>query len=427
VSDSENVIAQPVAECRICGSTHFREILSLGEISLTSVFPEVGADDPPKAPLDLVACSEEEGGCGLVQLGHDVAQGMMFGENDYGYRSGLNRTMSNHLAQIAQHVEGTYEIGHSDWLVDIGGNDGTLMGHYSESGFRRLIVDPTAAQFQEFLPDGVEFLPEYFSAKAAKAVLGRDRAKVVTSIAMFYDLPDPVAFASDIRECLDGDGVWITEQSYLPTMLRRTAYDAICHEHLEYYGLKQIVDIAGRAGLRVLSVSENESNGGSFRVALCHENSARPSDERLIDQVLEAEVEATSSRRLLEFRERVSARAAELRDWALQVNLEGKRIWVYGASTKGNVTLEYSGLDSTLIEGAAERNPRKYGRRTPGTGIPIFPEAEARRSAPDFFLALPWAFLAEFLERERAFLEDGGVFVSPLPELSFFGKDSDFG
>lgn len=412
---------QTIEVCRICGNRHLEPVLDLGDISLTSVFPGPDDPDPPKAPLDLVVCSEGMGGCGLVQLRHTVDQAAMYHDNAYGYRSGLNRTMRAHLNALASEISEQIDLAPGDWVVDIGGNDGTLLKNFVKPGLQRLSVDPTSAQFEAHLPPGVQYVPRYFSADAVAPVVGPHGARVITSVAMLYDLPDPVGFAKDVKSCLRKDGLWITEQSYLPAMLEKTAYDAVCHEHLEYYGLRQILHIAKATGLRVVTFSQNDMNGGSIRVVLCHEEAAWKSDVRRIEHACEHEEGRTDRAALMGFAQRAAVRASQLHRWAVNARENGETIWLYGASTKGNVTLEYSGVDRDLVQGAAERNPRKYGRRTPGTGIPIVSEEEARRMRPAWFLVLPWTFLPEFIEREADYLASGGRLVVPLPELKAYG------
>ena len=239
---------------------------------------------------------------------------------------------------------------------------------------------------------------------------------------MFYDLSNPNEFVADISKCLHPSGIWVLEQSYVLRMLEQNAYDTICHEHLEYYGLKQISDIVSRQGLRVFDVQFNDCNGGSFRVFVCHQDAffqVSPNVKVTLER--ESANNLHLAKPYLEFSNRVERLRNELVQFVNSIIKSGKTLYVYGASTKGNTLLQYCGLDKTQIVAAADRNPKKWGSRTPGTDIPIISEAEARAAAPDYFLVLPWHFREEFLKREEEFLKGGGKLIFPLPELSVVG------
>jgi NDP-4-keto-2,6-dideoxyhexose 3-C-methyltransferase len=275
-----------------------------------------------------------------------------------------------------------------------------------------------ADKFKSIHPPGIFTATEVFSARAFNTLAGGRRAAIITSIAMFYDLEDPNAFVTDISQSLDDDGVWVLEQSYMPEMLRNNSYDTICHEHLEYYALSQIEWLAEHNGLRVFDADLNDANGGSSRLYVCHGKAPYAPTQRLTDLRIE---EASNGLQLQAtynaFRERCSRLRDQLRSFIQTEVSRKKRIHIYGASTKGNTILQYCGLDHSLIEAAADRNPEKSGARTPGTNIPIISEEESRKMKPDFFLALPWHFRKEFIQREREFSSRGGRFIFPLPAL----------
>jgi len=274
-------------------------------------------------------------------------------------------------------------------------------------------------KFEPMFPDDFLTHSGFFDAASYRALVGDRPARVVTSIAMFYDLEDPQAFAEEVASVLADDGVWVLEQSHMPTMLEQNSFDTVCHEHLEYYGLKQLASILGAAGLRILDVFFNDANGGSAQVYACLENAPFERDGARLSAALGREDAGhpSSDESLASFRRRV----LELRDETVRfVQQEvdaGRRFHLYGASTKGNTLLQFYGLDHTLIEAAAERNPEKWGCRTPGTAIPIISEAESRELRPDYYFVLPWHFRDEFLRREEAYLASGGQFVFPLPAL----------
>jgi C-methyltransferase C-terminal domain/Methyltransferase domain len=310
-----------------------------------------------------------------------------------------------------------------DVVLDIGSNDATLLKAYPNAGLSLIGIDPSAVNFRQYYPENVALVTDYFSAAAYRSVMGNRKARVVTSIAMFYDLESPLAFVEDIRAILADDGVWVLEQSHMPTMIERNAYDTVCHEHLEYYGLRQIKWLTEQVGFQILDVELNDVNGGSFRVTVAHEHSAyRPASDR-VEKLLQRE-HADGFHTLqpyLDFKKAVFVHRDELRQTVADIHKRGETILGYGASTKGNVVLQFCGFTEKDIPAIAERNPEKYGRFTPGTLIPMIPEQEARDRHPQYLLTLPWHFRSEFLKRERAFLDGGGKFLFPLPKVEIVG------
>jgi len=414
------MIVEQIRKCRVCGNTNLETVLDLGEMALTGVFPTADEPDPPAAPLVLVKCKGEgdNHACGLVQLLHTVSRDDMYSGNKYGYRSGINQSMRSHLSDLAHRAEVMAGLQPGDSVLDIGSNDATLLKSYAASGIKKTGIDPTGTQFKQYYTDDIRLIEDYFSADAAEALIsGGCKPKVITSIAMFYDLDDPVGFARDVKRVLHPEGVWVMEQSYMPEMLRMNSFDTICHEHLEYYALKQICWILAAAGLKVLDVEFNSANGGSFRVYITHtESSRRPNEDKLSAIARsESEMGLDTSRALMKFAGRVNDISLNLRQILEKAKSDGKVTLGYGASTKGNVTLQYCGIDTRLMDAIADRNPAKLGCRTPGTNIPIISEQDAREKKPDYFLVLPWHFMSEFYSRESQFLSRGGRFIIPCP------------
>jgi len=399
--------------CRICGASNLVLAIDLGQQALTGRFPAAAEPDPPKAPLVLVRCAA----CGLVQLQHSVRTDEMFGEG-YGYRSGINATMRDHLSGISADLAHRARLATGDAVLDIGCNDGTLLTSYAVAGLVRIGIDPVADIFRDGYAADLAVHTGFFNANSYRATSGRQTARAITSISMFYDLEDPGAFVADIAAVLAPDGIWVLEQSYLPSMLEQNAFDTICHEHLEYYALAQIDRLTREHGLRIFDVRLNSINGGSFQIWVCRENAEYTGGQARIDEMKnrEATLALTSDAPFAAFRDRVAAIRTMLKSFIQAEVAAGKCVYVYGASTKGNVLLQYFGLDHTLLRGCADKNPIKWGRRTPGTGIPIVSEEEARAHA-DYFLVLPWHFKDEFLAREAAFRAGGGKLIFPLPEV----------
>jgi NDP-4-keto-2,6-dideoxyhexose 3-C-methyltransferase len=400
--------------CRICASSQFRELFDLGRLRSCSVFPRQNEADPPAAPLDLIQCAA----CGLVQLSHDFAGDDLF-RSTYGYRSGLNESMVSHLGSIAASVQRRIALEPGDVVLDIGSNDGTLLSLYSLPNIVRIGIDPTIARFRKYYSPGVLTLDEFFTEKNFRSLCPSAPARVITSISMFYDLPSPNDFVRDIASILATDGIWVLEQSYLPSMVDRNSFDTVCHEHLEYYCLRQIIDLAARHGLRIFDVSLNDINGGSFQVWVCHADASYPSNTESISRLAKAEERLgySSGKPILDLKARVTSVRDDVLEFLTNARRQGKLVHGYGASTKGNTLLQFFGITPELLPAIAERNEEKFGCRTPGSGIPIISEEESRALRPDYYFVLPWHFRNAFLQRESEFIARGGRFVFPLPNL----------
>ncbi|MBV9065504.1 MAG: class I SAM-dependent methyltransferase [Methylobacteriaceae bacterium] len=404
---------KPIARCRASGSTHLVPVLSLGHQALTGVFPRSRDERITVGPLELVWCPES----GLLQLAHSYDPDEMYGEN-YGYRSSLNQSMVRHLTNKMRLLQRLAGLKSGDVVLDIGSNDCTSLKAYEVEGLTRIGIDPTGEKFRSYYPDYVQLVRDFFSAKNFRSVSSR-RAKIVTSISMFYDLEDPTQFAREVAEILDDEGIWHLEQSYMPSMLRTCSYDTICHEHIEYYSLGALKKILDAAGLDIIDVEMNAVNGGSFAVSAVHRGSSRRRNSPVIDWLLQQEdrMGLGTPTPFRDFEQRVFRHREDLTRLLRALKDDGKRILGYGASTKGNVVLQFCGIGPDLVEAIAEVNEDKFGSFTPGTHIPIISEPDARAMNPDYFLVLPWHFKDGILAREQQFLADGGKFIFPFPEI----------
>jgi len=402
-----------ITRCRVSGSSTLIPILNLGEQVLTGVFPRSQSEQITSGPLELVWNPD----CGLVQLNHSYSLSEMYGDN-YGYRSGLNKSMVEHLRSKVFNLQRRFGVSSGDTVLDIGSNDGTTLGAYAVDGLQRIGIDPTGEKFRQYYPEGVRLVADFFSAENYRTITDKP-AKIVTSIAMFYDLEDPISFARQVAAVLAPDGVWHFEQSYMPAMLRTVAYDTVCHEHLEYYSLRTVKYILEAAGLRVVDVVMNSINGGSFAVTACHEKAPIASNQPVVEWLLEQETRLglDTPRPYRDFEERVFRHRDDLVRLVRKLRADGKRVLGYGASTKGNVLLQFCGFGPDDLEAVAEVNPEKYGRFTPGSLIPIVSEADAKKMNPDYFLVLPWHFRDNIIQREAEFLAGGGHLIFPLPEI----------
>ena len=396
--------------CRSCGSSEFREILSLGDQYVSDFVLEEGG---ALAPLDLVLCAPASGGCGLLQLRHTVRREFLY--RQYWYKSGVNETMREHLAGIVDTATEMEDLQGSDIVLDIGANDGTLLRQY-ERGIFTIGFEPANNLVEEARVGTSLIINDFFSYETWKEKMGDKKAKVITAVAMFYDLEDPNAFVRDLARTLANPGTCIIQQNYLPTMLQKNAFDNIGHEHLEYYSLMSLEPLLRRHGLQVFHVELNDINGGSFRVYVQHNHKA--TGESVYElRGREEKIGLGRTGPYHEFAERIHRMAGDLRKFISVEVRRGKTIYAYGAGNRGNTLLQYYGLNEKLITAAAERNPDKWGRWTIGTNIPIISEEQAREAFPDYFLILPWAFVDTFAEREKEYLEKGGKFIVPLPEF----------
>lgn len=400
--------------CRICQSKSLISILSLGDQVLTGVFPKNENAPVTVGPLELVWCI----GCGLLQLCHSYDPGEMYGKN-YGYRSGLNQTMVQHLTNKVHYLSRFCPLTSDDVVLDIGSNDGTLLSAYDVSGLNRIGIDPTGVKFTEYYSDGIELVPDFFTTGAYRSKSKGRQARIITSIAMFYDLQRPDEFVSDIVEVLADDGIWHFEQSYMPTMLRMNSYDTICHEHLEYYSLRIVKELVEQHDLKIIDVQMNSVNGGSFAVTVAKKQSALQPNNTVIDWLLgqEDRMGLNTPRPYRDFEERVFRHRDDLIRLIRGLREDDNKIVGYGASTKGNVLLQFCGFDSDDIECIADVNPDKFGALTPGTHIPILSEAEVRLMKPDYMLVLPWHFRDSIIRREASYLASGGKLIFPMPEI----------
>ena len=409
--------------CRLCGSKSLTPILDLGPQMLASAFVSKDHEDRlpiRKVPLELVRCNPEldENACGLVQLKHTFPSDIMY--TDYWYASGVNQTMRDALADITLKAVQFVEILEGDIAVDIGCNDGTLLKSYKNPALELVGFDP-AKNFVGVADEGFTRINDYFNKQSYIAFKGEKKAKIVTSIAMFYDLEDPVAFSKDIFDILADDGIWVLQMADLPNMLAHNMFDNICHEHTTYYSLSPMEYIFKRCGMKLVDVEMNNVNGSSYRFYI-RKSSGLAATVDAVKRIAkvrfnEFNMALDTDKPYKKFKENIERNKNDLLFFINQERARGKKIFVYGASTKGNVLLQYCGLDEKIIPYAAERNPRKWGTKTLGSNIPIISEEDARAMKPDYFLVLPYHFLDEMIVREKEFIDRGGKFIVPVPSV----------
>jgi len=395
--------SEKVGKCRVCGASLLIHVFDFGKQIIANHFHHKNDHACQPLPLNLVRC----GKCNLVQLADKTDVDLMY--RNYWYQSGINQSMRGHLKGLADQILQWSKVGPEDCIIDIGCNDGTFLGYFQSVG-TRIGVDPSNVRPTV----QCEYINDYFTYESANRVLVGRKAKLITSIAMFYDLNDPSSFVRDIRRVLADDGLWVVELSYLPIMMENTAYDSVCHEHVVYYRMKTFLETLKDTDIIPVHVEINQMNGGSFRVFLAPNGRSDGSVEALLQK--ESDEGYEDNYPYKRFSDGVKKSADILVNF-LDENKE-KIVYGYGASTKGQIIMQYCGIGPDRIRAIAERNPLKYGLYTPGTNVPICSEDEMRATKPDYLVFFPWYFLREFVDREKSLHEQGTRFVTPLPQFS---------
>ena len=402
--------------CRVCNKKELEPILSLGKQHIVN-FLESSDQESIKVPLDLVLCNKKEGGCGLLQLRHTVSGELLY--RNFWYKSGVNQTMRDALRDITSKAEflGNLKVG--DLVVDIGANDGTLLRSYQKKGLILVGFETATKLIKDTEKGTTKIINDFFNYNSYIKEFPDRKAKVITSIAMFYDLENPKEFVEDIVKILEEDGVWVIQMNYLTTMLENNAFDNIVHEHLEYYSLNSLQFLLEKHGLKVFDVELNDINGGSIRTYIKHKECKKYEISDKVREIIEYEnkIGLDDIQPYHDFAKRIADLKENTTNFIKTEVSKGGKVYVYGASTRGNVLLQYYEIDNRLISAAADRNPTKWGKNIVGSQIPIISEEQARKEKPDYFLVLPWYFIDEFKQREASYLLSGGKFIVPLPKL----------
>ena len=378
-------------------------------MSFTGIFPKSSKEKIPKGELKLTRCKR----CTLLQLENNFDQNLMYGEN-YGYMSSLNKAMEFHLKLKSKYLLDTYKLKKGDTVLDIGSNDGTFLSFFNKN-LNLFGCDPTINKFKKYYRKDIQLIPDFFSAENFK----NKKFELITSIAMFYDLPDPLKFANDIKKVLSKNGIWHIEMSYMPSMLNNSSYDTICHEHLEYYSVKSLKYLMDLANLKIINISFNQVNGGSISLDVAKKNSKYSENKILLNWLLLREKSNgfNSLNIQKKFFNQCKKHRFLLNNLLKKIKSQGKKIYGYGASTKGNVILQYCKINRNLLNHIIEVNKFKYNRYTPGSNIKIVSEKYLKKNKPDYLLVLPWHFKDHIIKKEKKFLKYGGKLIFPLPEI----------
>jgi NDP-4-keto-2,6-dideoxyhexose 3-C-methyltransferase len=404
-----------IKKCRSCGSKKLKTILKLGKQYLTGVFPSNRSTKITYGPLEISKCNSNSK-CNLVQLSHKYDFNELYGKN-YGYRSGLNKSMSEHLKSKTKYILKKYSfINQKPLIIDIGSNDATTLKTYPKNKYELFGFDPTAKKFKKYYPKYIKYSSNFFSFKLFKKIFKKKRAEIITSFSMFYDLEKPITFMKDVYNTLSDDGIWIFEQSYLPSMIKTMSFDTICQEHLEYYTLHQIQYMCDATNFKIIDIEFNNINGGSFSITVSKKKSKHKEKIKLIDKIIKNEkkngfVDGSAWK---QFNLKIDEVSKKILNFFDKCKNNNKKVMGLGASTKGNVLLQYLKLNKKNILKIGDVNIDKHGKFTPGTNIPIVSEEEVLKNNADYYFILPWHFKSFFLNNKKF---KNKKLVFPLPKL----------
>ena len=409
---------QKLGSCRNCKGKKLERLFSLGKLSFTGKFSKNKNTDIPKAEITLVKCKK----CNLVQLNKNFNPKYLYGK-DYGYRSGINKTMTDHLKNTVKLLSNKTRIKKKEHVLDIASNDGTLLHKY-KSGVIKVGIDPIINKFKDLYKNIDYPINDFFSYKAIIKKKINNKFKIITALSVFYDLKNPNNFLGDVKKLIHKkNGIFLLEFADLLSIIKFKLFDTICHEHLEYYSAKVIIDMVKKNGLRVFDIHTNDINGGSIRFFISDENSNYKLNKQNINKYLDEEKKYKLEKKdtYLTFFKEINNLKKKLNRVINKVKLDGKIIHGYGASTKGNVLLQYFDINNFQIPYIADRNQEKDGLYTPSTKINIITEKKSRNMKPDYYLVLPWHFKNEILKRERKIIKNGTKFIFPLPKIEIIG------
>ena len=412
-----------VKKCRVCKNTNLIPVIDLGDQYLSSVFPNDISykKDTVKYPLDLVLCKKSKNTCGALQLGHNINLESMY--ELYPYSSSTNSSMVGVLKDVVDSAFPLVELKKDDLILDIGGNDGTLLSFFAKEKLDLLNIDPAQKIKPVFKSDNYQYVCDFFNKKIFEKSTNK-KAKLIFSIAMFYHLSNPVEFSREVGSVLSEEGVWVIQMAYLPRMITTNMYDNIVHEHAGYYSANNMQWIMERAGLEVFDVMLNDVYGGSFRIFVKHKSNTKLKKTKRLAKIIaqEKKQKLNNITTYFNFMKRIEKTKTDLKKLIKKIKSENKSIWIYGASTKGSTILQFSDITNKEIDAAADSNPFKLGKYIIGADIPIKDEKALRLAKPDYLLALPYSFIEGFIQREKGLVDQGTKFIVPLPQVKVLPK-----
>ena len=399
--------------CRNCRNSKFLNLLSLGKMSFTGKFSRSFFQNIPKAYINLLMCKR----CKLVQLDRNFNQKYLYGKN-YGYRTGINHTMTDHVKKVVKKCSTLVKLKANDYVLDIASNDATLLNFYQKNVVT-VGIDPLVNKYKTCYNKINYKISKFFQIADIRKLNLKKNFKVVSALSVFYDVKNPNKFIQDVKEILDKEGIFILEHADLLCIIKNNLFDTICHEHLEYYSSKVIIDMMSRNGLKVFDHNFNDINGGSSRYFICHQKANYKTKQRKIKMLLSKEKKiGLHSKKIFKiFFKKILNEKKKLKKLIKKIKNKKLIIHGYGASTKGNVLLQFYGIGNKDLNYIADRNPLKYNLFTPGTKIKIISENNSRQLKPDYYLVLPWHFKREILIRENKIRQKGTKFIFPLPKV----------
>ena len=404
-----------ISKCRSCKSHKLTLLFSLGKMSYTGIFPKKKENIVPQGELKLIICKL----CSLVQLDRNFSSKKMYGKN-YGYRTSLNKSMKAHIINKKSELKKFLKINTNDTILDIGSNDGTFLNSLDQNRFKLIGIDPTINKFYKFYKKKILKSSSFFSYERFRKISSNSKAKLITSFSMFYDLPDPVKFSKDIYKSLDSEGLWHFEQSYLIDMIKKNSYDTICHEHLEYYSIHSVYYIMKQAKLKIIDINQNDINGGSFAITAAKEDSKYLECTNLINSYLKKEKKFKHNQKKTyqKFFQKINNERKKLVSLLVKIKKSGKKVVGYGASTKGNVLLQWCKINTKLVDFIYDINEDKNNTFTPGSLIPIYSSIKNININSTYFFVLPWHFRKFIVKKENENSPNKKKFIFPLPKLS---------
>ncbi len=403
-------------KCRRCKNKKLVNLFSLGNLSFTGKFPKKKSTNIKKRELGLIMCSK----CFLVQLNKNFDLKYLYNP-DYGYRTGINKTMTNHMNNIKKMLSRKSKLISGDHVLDIASNDATLLNFYNKN-IVKVGIDPLVNKYIKYYKKIDYKISDFFSSSKILKKKIKNKFKIITALSVFYDAKDPNQFLKDVNKLLSEDGIFLLEHADLLSIMKLKMFDTICHEHLYYYSTKVIIDMVLKHNLRVFDLKRNNINGGSTQYFICKKNSKYKTNYKIINKTLneEQKFRLESKKTFLSFFKKINNIKSKTIKYLDSIILKNKKIHGYGASTKGNVLLQYFNINEKYIKFIADRNPKKHNHYTPGTKIKIISEKKSRKLSPDYYFALPWHFKEEILKRENKIRTKGCKFIFPLPNLKIY-------
>ena len=406
-------IQTKMKKCRNCKKSKLINLFSLGNMSFTGKFPRSERANIKKTELSLVICSK----CFLVQLNRNYNLKYLYNP-DYGYRTGINKTMTKHMNDIKKILSRKSKLISGDYVLDIASNDATLLNRYNKN-IVKVGIDPLVNKYIKYYKKIDYKISDFFPSNKIFKKRIKNKFKIITALSVFYDAKDPNQFLKSVNKLLKEDGIFLVEHADLLSIIKLKMFDTICHEHLYYYSTKVIINLTLKNDLRVFDLKKNNINGGSIQYFICKKNSKYKTNYKVINKVLneEKKFKLENKKTFLNFYKEINAIKSKTIKYLDSIILKNKKIHGYGASTKGNVLLQYFNINKNHIKFIADRNPRKHNHYTPGTKIKIISENESRKLLPDYYFVLPWHFKEEILKRENKIRKKGCKFIFPLPNL----------